>query len=743
MNDHIEQPSIYIPESKKDEDYHKSFARYLIHTSDFDGNFFGRCFYNVKYYQNRSDVRTDHNLVLNTAANIEYPNDMNQHNYFRTLVEASVGDILDRDIETHAVALSRQALDRKQAGLVRMQAKYQMREFDLDQQDMTGIPLISPNDPINDDQLQEKKRTYKEDLEVFYERALKEFWERNKMNLRLSLVSEDSRVCGVGHLMPRMIDNKVYIDYLPADQVVFGTSGNDPNLTDTQYYIIIRYMSLVDAQLLFNIPEEDMVKLEKDRSEFSFHGTDGAQYSYPVFVQKDDDHHQILITEAYWMDVNLKKLVDTPGKNGFTHAHIRDVYHEKDRKSKGETKSEFPVQICRKCVIIGADYCPPGGYGKVENQFRNHSNWTTTRWPIISIAPKYKKGMITSDADMLIPSDKFIDRCWWMMSKAKRKDRGKGMTTDLTQKPNNQTVLQQQYMFDVYGYFLENSRQIGGTGQYHGNRVIDLSLSQTASEYMNWIGFAKHSMREQIGVADPQVQTTEMTGVKAGVMEAHVRRTEMRKLKYYAAFDTFLERLCENVINLIRICIKNDPDGYVHIIGSDGIEFFKKHPDADLDDYGVVIKSMFANEEMRNRVQTLLEFGLNAQQVPFELALETLLNKDNPKEALFMLRDKMNKIRMEQQVQAKQQEAMQMAQQQEAQRIQQQIAEMQAQEMQAQRQHDLTIENLSGMRDMNKANKQAKITLSKARMDNQTDLAIEQIRRDAQLKRMNAPVSSK
>lgn len=731
MNNAPKIPNLYIPESRKDLRYHKDYARAIISKTQFDGSFFERCRYNSAYYQSKSDVRSDHNLMLNTAAHIEYPLDMYQHNYVRGLIEFAVGDIVERNTEIHGVALSKQALNRKDQGLLRMKARYLLRDFTIQQQDITGIPLISPDDPSDDYQFAEKQKSYKEMGEIIYERCINDFWQRNKMDMRLALMTEDAHVEGITHCIPRIINNRVFLDSLRPGEVLFDDDATDLCLSDAGYYCIYRYMDLIDIQTLFNIPDEDMAKIEKSSGSFQLNALDGRQFRYNTSLI-ENGRKSYLVSEVYWIDAVQKKLTEEEGKNGFVHTKIRDMYHDKKPSKNEEIKAEFGLQMVRKCVIIGEDYVPEGHWGKVENQFRNHSNWTVTRIPVVSMAPRMRDKMITSTMDLLIPSDKFIDRCWFMIQKAMRKDRGKGMVSDTSQKPNEYTYLQQQYFFDVDGYMPINSGQIGGKGNYLSHQVLDMSISNTIQIYLGFIEAAKQSMREQAGITEPLMGANESVGTKTGVVQLQVRQASVRSFKYYKIFDTFLERLFENVINLYRICIKRDPEAYVHIIGSDGVKFMRDYPDFDMDDYGVFVKSVFRNQEVRDRVNSMLEYGLNSQSLPFDIALEVIRNEDNPQEALLLMREKLEQLRRKQEVEAKKAQAMEMQMQMENNQIQRELIQAELAKQQQNRDHDLTLANMERQRKIKELQQQGAITLSKARMDNATDLAVEKIRGENQ-----------
>jgi hypothetical protein len=241
------------------------------------------------------------------------------------------------------------------------------------------------------------------------------------------------------------------------------------------------------------------------------------------------------------------------------------------------------------------------------------------------------------------------------------KAKGKVVTYDRAYLPKGKTMKDVMHKLTNDGIYDYNSAADGnmsGTSiEVQGAiKEIDLGISSNMQVLLT-LKVQLQDMADRLSGISNERQGEIAASQTSGNAQLAVQgsRNITEPLNYF--FDRYVENVLLRVAEYYKVTAFINPDALGMIIGDDAVGFLKITKDISFDDYGYYLADNRKEEEIKNRIRGLMEFGLNSKEVRlqdafgFELA-ETMT------EAVAVVKAGWKEIKqMEQQAAQAQQEA--------------------------------------------------------------------------------------
>lgn len=619
-----------LPDSKKDEKYHKNYHDYLIGGRNAGYSAGGALDYYWDYYHGKVNPMRDHNHVIRSSSGELYPVDFVNYNKIMGFVEVMIGEAILNKQNITVSALSKGALAKKRKAIVTMETDFKLMPLYIEDQSQYGLPIINDDMAQSPADLEHKKKNYKEDGEIAYHRIIKHWEAKNKWAQFRELLYED---CFVG---AKCFMESMTTPYGPKPKyrdprtVVFDTGCQSPWGEDASFIGTVEYMPMHQVIQDFGLSEDDVKEIHNLRENNGAIQIGGSRV--PHYLGGSGRTDMILVTDLQWKDTKRKKGLHFQSKAGTDHWHIKD--EEAKIKGKPLEEKELPYEIVRRCTVIGGKKVVQ--WGELKNQVRSPDDWQKTGFTIQMYLPRWKNGRNVSHVQQLIPIQKTYDQTMYNIRMAYKRDRGKALLGDMAVLPDGYTLQDQAYYGEVIGIIPINTT-VRGTGlQYNQFPTVDMTLPASTKIYLEIAQWLVHEMESITGISPARQGIPEAASQAVGVMDISRKQSLLRTQRFFSGFDIFTEKFFELVLGQYKIHMGFTEDGLENIIGDEGMRFIKSDEPWDLEDYGLHIKSSHGSDEDRGIVQEMLKFGAQNGMIKIEQALKFLM-EDDPKEALHML----------------------------------------------------------------------------------------------------------
>lgn len=691
--------SYFIPEKKKGRKYHKDKHDLFLQSGMLSSGIVSQMQNNWDWYLGTFDMYDVHRNVLVDNEGNPFPIDPINSNAILGAIHHKIGRIHRRKSRVTARAISPDAIGRKEDGRMDIEADFRMLPFDMRAQDATGVPLISQNRPKTREEADEAIMNYREKGEDTYDRLIRHHYAESEMDHVKLLLYEKVQVLGIAHV--HIHSNRGYpeVKSIPPEMVLVDSDATDPHFTDAKFVVIMEYKPIQDIATEFSLDEEDRKKIDDyDRGNSRLGGgfsTGSIIGGLPgtQAIKKIGSVQHALVTTCYWYDIEKRRLIEE-SRNGFNHT--QDEEDTKPPKKGRKVIERYDREHVRYCTVIAGDIVPHDGYGKLENAYREYGeNWMKTRLPVVSWAPNWKNGKLTSTVQQIWPLQVRIDRFWMMLDRAMRNDRGKIVANDVSQTPDFMTPEQQMATAEVQGYFPYNGSDYTTPGNYRQLISLDLSMPPGVQLYRDLAIFAQQQIDRIVGLTESEKGEANVPGQKAGTVRSSIEQSSVRHRYEASGFDRFMARIYEQVIDKFRLIIRDRPDRYTHIIGQDSLAWLQEHGSFDTEDYGIDIEADDLDRDRIASVQGLIDRAIQVNPSLLPEGLSMVIEDDYRSSIR-----KLSSLLKKQEFKMEQAQRTQAMMSQQAQQAQQQ---MRSQEIQAQREADMQkvqmMEELRAMRE--------------------------------------------
>lgn len=388
-----------------------------------------------------------------------------------------------------------------------------------------------------------------------------------------------------------------------------------------------------------------------------------------------DADGNVRVVRVFWK--SRRKIKKVTSYDPQTGEEIVDFYPETYivNEDLGEKEEVFWINEAWEGTKIGekiyVNIRPrPIQYNRLSNPSRCHFGIIGSLYAINDNAPY-------SMVDMMKPYNYLYDVVHDRLNRLIAKNYGKLHKLDLSLIPNGWEVSKWLYFarkdkIAVVDSF--NEGKVGAaTGKLAGglnnasNGVIDLDEGNTIQQYINLLEFAKMEMAEVVGISkqrEGQISNRETVG---GVERATLQSSHITEW-IFTVHDDVKRRVLECFLETAKIAMRGRnkkfqylmPDFAQRMINIDGDEFAES-------DYGIVVDASQQTQALNQKLEGLVQAGLQNQMINFSTALKMFASCSLAEKMRMVENNEKEMIQRQQQaqqeqLQAKQQEAQMKAQ---------------------------------------------------------------------------------
>lgn len=717
----------------KNADYHSACTRAIVSntlTASWANNFSVMA-ESYKFLQEGSDGEMTQFLQQNPDGTVA-PTLWLTLNTLQTKVDLLVGELEERGYEIKVRALNKEAINRKLEQKEKLRVKRRLQQIVAFVEQQTGMPLEDSEQyvPQTDAELDEYiDLTFKDKVEILIETILKYLAERNGWDNARPLLFRDVLAAGrcfIKNEIVRGIPRSRRVD--PLCMVVDPDCKTD-TLEDATYFGEVEYLPLASAAERYNLTDEE---LEDARTSYNAYLGTGYEKKEDILNAKHfdciagnrvkwfrdiDNQLRVLVFRGVWRDYKkIDHKHEVNEKYGTEHLQeITDKVRKKD-KSKVITKK---FEVWRQCTLVGGKIVRE--WGEVPNQARDLSDIETSEPPYKGWIPNFATGRGVSKVEQMSGLQLAKDIAMYNMNIAMTRAGAKGMIYDLAMVPEGWTPEQAMKYMKVFGVAFINSKESQlMPGNMNLFKEFDMTLSDSIGQYINIMQFYDQEMDKISGVSAERQGIVQGSSQAVGVTQASLFQSNLITAPLFKGFERFCSRTLNHLAKLSKVAWAYDDENFANIIGTTGVDFLKTHIDLELEEVGVVVKSLPPQFLDRQKLEQMVMIVLQSEPQFIDDALQILAEPDfKVAMRMFQRRRAVQKVLQAEmaQAQSEQENAMQ-----------QRMAALEQQSAQADRDVQLQLQQMKGQSAEDRSTQQGRVKLSDSKIKSITELTKEKLK---------------
>ncbi len=680
------KPSIAISESQKNEDYHRRWAFSILHGSLTDN--WATSYLLIaelfRFYNSGSDGSLT-SFLQKAQDGSDLPAYWTTTNTIKTKVDLLTGELETRDYEIKAIALNKEAIDRKLEEKERLRVERKLGPSLKNAEQQTGLPLQSGEYiPQSDAELDEyMDLSFKDKAELVIEGALRwiaktRHWDEHRKKAFMDVLIANRAI-----FRTEIIRGVPYSKRVDPLCFIFDPDSTDDMLSDSTYFGEVEYIPLAQASERYNLSLDQLKEVYANYENFLGLGQIGAasvgsggvdgfgaiQNNRFKWFKKVDNSPRVMVVRTVWRD-------------------IKDLNYKYEKKQKEDGEAEFlqktdkkgdiakTIECWHRCTIIGGQIVKD--WGEVPNQPRSVDDLGPTDCPYKVWIPNYYQTHSVSKVEQLVGLQLFKDILMYNMQVEVSTSGGKGVMYDLAFKPENMTQEQvMAYMKTArIGFFNSKEYQIQG-GNTNPVQNFDMSINNSLNGIIQLMQYVDGEMNNISGVSPERQGIVQGASAAVGVTQSALLQSNLITAPYFKGFERLCSRTHNYQAKLVKIAWAGK-EKFAPIIGDVGIDFLKDNLDLELDDFDCWIVSQPPLLLDRQKLESIVNIALQSQGIELADALAILIEPDTK----VAVRKLQRKLALRKMLEAQQQQSQQQAEQQQQESEQQSQAQMQQQQLQ-------------------------------------------------------------
>lgn len=655
-------PRMAVPDSKKDEQYHKDWL-YSILNNSMAGGFFPTLYQamdiSYRYYNGTVDTGQGYEFLQGTTDGKSYPAVWLNYNNIKNKVDLLVGELSQRGFEIGCKTVNSDAQTRKMKYENMLLAERQIKKL-FDRGTLMQVeeaPIgFSPEAEMDDDDLKLFLRSkYKEKYEIAMERILRYDVERLRYkNMSRKTMFMDMLIAGRCVAKEDVQGGVPLFRRIDPRYVIVDPFCNDDLFSDARYVAEYRYMGLSEAAERYGLTLKQLQEAQDQPvSSFVWYGMNwnGLDFLNPFLTE--NGQLRVLVVYAEWKDiksVKYKKGVDKYGED-----HWKKIKDDKDaklsakEKEMGYTLVSKHVECVRRATLIGGTFLKE--WGEMPNQPRQVDMPEYSKFSYTVLAPNYVNYTNTSMVQTIEALQQFKDLTMYTIQQRMSVAMGKGLMYDLRYKPEGFELEDVVYYLKANGFaFYDSGREDLPVG---GNPFtsIDATLSQDVNLYLMISQYIDQQMNQATGINDSRQGFTKASQL-VGVTQQAMVQSSLITEPNFNSFMEFEKVMLQRHADTVKTTWKYVKDKYAAVMGdvfSNMLE--EENENFYLQDYGLFIEVEPQMVQNRNMLVQMVMTAVQGGQVDLGKAL-ILLTEPDTKVAIAKFLSILDK---EQQMEAQQQ----------------------------------------------------------------------------------------
>jgi hypothetical protein len=629
-------PNIAIPDSEKDEDYHKRWVQ-AICSSSFTGNWALkhnklRMLYHFYAEGTGSDLT---GYLQTTPDGSAMPGIWSSANSVKTRVRALLGEFEQRSYMIKCRPLNSEAIDRQREEQERLRVARVLQDLRQYVEDETGVSLASPEYvPQSDDELREyMDLTWKDKHALIIEGALKWTSHRGEDDENRKSLILDQFIAGISPAKTELISDVPLTRRIDPLKFGFDQYTTDDRLSDATYFWEVEYLPLADIAQRYNLSEKELqeaAELYGDGAQFignsdNSHGWDCMPGQILRWFRVINGTPRGLVVKAVWRD--YKTMIHKYEVNDQGVEFYQEMPDEKSirRRDKEKIKRKRLISWHGATLIAGKFLKE---WGECANQPRNLSQLEIARPPYEVWINEYKDGSWVSLVEQTVGLQTLKDIAEYQLQVQMARAVGKVLVFDEAFLADGMTYDMWVSRLKADGIAWINSKEYQQTtGNMNMIHEYDLGLSQAIAQGIGLIDHYDRQIDAITGISPERTGAIQGASVSTGTTNASLIQSGMVTASYFKGFERFWSRILQYRAGLVKIAWANKKI-FAPIIGDVGVDFLRDNIDISLDEFDVVVQSM---EPTIFDKQTLMQWlGFAVQSDPGFLpdAMEIMMEPD-------------------------------------------------------------------------------------------------------------------
>ena len=675
-------PDLSLPDSKKDEQWHKDFIKGIINDA-VDGRyeFSYRTMQESYDFYDGTQTTEEVNFLQESDNGDTLPAIWINYNKIRVKVDTLIGELNAKGFEIKAKAINKDAVAEKLKVRNNKLGKMNIR-IDLEELEFaSGLPTAPvENLPETEEELDDYMATeYKGKSELVMEAALRYLIRKYKWDMVRLDVYKDLIITGRCFVKTEIVNGLPTYRRIDPRYMVFDESCRDDFLSDSTRFGEIQYIPLADAKQIYNLTKKEVEEIQNIGSSEVNNFLNNSAETTLQYVTGSGSDMRVLVFHAEWLDTKRLKRKKSVDKFGNEHyKKVKDNYKGKDCVQKD-------IKAWRKGSLIGG--CVVRNFGFRENMPRSVDDIYDTKPSYSSLCHNFINNKTVSKVDLMKGLQKFKNIALYNMQLAMNRAGSKGFMYDISQIPEGWNIEEVLYYLKTSGIGVYNSKKDGIHSPGQAFNEFDMTLSQSIGQYITFSRMIDEEMNEVSGINSERMGNTPASQA-VGVTQSAIMSSQTSTEPMFAAFNAFSEDIMNNLASLVKITYGQDKEIFSPLIGDAGVDFIKNDVDLHLQDYGVFIEVVPPMLSEARQFQEMLTAAVQSKEINISDALDFVRDSRDVDFAIRKLKriiDKRSNERQEAEMQAMQQQEQAKAQsQQEAMQAQYQMKASEEQ-MKAQR----------------------------------------------------------
>jgi len=549
-------------------------------------------------------------------------------------VDIVVNSLTNADYHIKADAIDPVAVDKKKQDELKIKTKMVMKDFLMDIENMTGMPLSqdSTYEPADQDDLElYMQLTYKQACEIAIEQGLKLAMTINEWREVAKRVIRDLVVIGTGAVKTELDHRGVIIRYVdPMFMVTTYSDDNDFSKITHAGEIKRITISALKAEAGSSISPEEY---EYIATQFAGkHGNAKKFRTVPIITNSGYEYYEfdsflVDVMDAQFIVPNSRTDEKKYNKFGGFSMNKRPEGYVLPKKSKYKRELIITDYECKYegKWIVGSGIL--FGYKKAENQVRAKSSLHKTKLDYIIYSPDLDFMRNQSLTERMIPFANQIQLVHLKIQHLVAKARPKGMALEVGSLENvpkgkgvSFTPLELQEIYDQTGnYYYRTLDDEGNPSSSRPVSELEGGLGRSLGELLALKDNYMQSLRDVTGVNEARDGNVPSKDSVVGVAKLNLLASNNATRAINDAYLNIYRRTAESAVLMIQDLVKyHKPyQGYVHAIGEQNMTAIEVTRDVSLHEFGLAIQ-IEPNEEDKAH----LEQNIQASLVEKELRIE-------------------------------------------------------------------------------------------------------------------------
>lgn len=599
----MEFPRQNIPESQKDEAWHRDCVDYFLQQQQTEVYVSNK----TKDYENyliaSGEFNKDQFKYITDMYGMTAPARLVNYPLMQNKLDLLAGELITQPLQYTVNVINRNAIRRKTEELIAIAAETILKpeRRKIEEVTKTPIPDEDLGEEIPKDVESFMKMNYRTNVEKQVSVGLKYLIDRWDLKSTFKRGFYDLEITNK-EFYRVYVKNKVpYAERIDPRQMIYDQDGDKESLQDSLYAGVDNWYTVNEIMDRFDLTSKEVDKLEELANQKSqWYNDHNANNSY---ISPDGSNGlRIRVVDMQWKSIKMINYKVSPNKFDPESDYLKMLPDDYKPKA-GEKIVKRAITEIRQCIKIGHEMVIQ--YGAKPNQIRYEENYANTKLDFYGVIRNNFSGTTLSVVDALKNIQLLYNIVMFHIDSALARSGGKAIVYDVSQKPKNVPMSDVMYHAKNSGLIMINSKQEGGQlSTFNQWKDIDFTLSNSVSQMINLKMMLEETADKITGITASRAGVNK-TSDAVGVNERSVMQSTLITAPLFDIHFKVVSDVLQGLANLMKMCWGED--GYmVNVFGDMGYEIFNIDKAISYDEYGIFVKNSSKELERKQTMMSLI-----------------------------------------------------------------------------------------------------------------------------------------